>query len=113
MADDEQFDMDDDDDDDSENEEEEVEGSDDDTGFFPIDEPIVHSTQATPTTTISKQTKEQTGNKYSTSINASNNYPQDNNFEYVGKKIAESRLTIRHSIKIFSFISRRYSQIYG
>jgi hypothetical protein len=81
MADDEQFDM----DDDSDDEEEEIEGSDDDTGFFPIDEPIVHSSQTNPTTTTSKQTKEQPGNKYSTSINASNNYPQDNNFEYVGK----------------------------
>ena len=88
MADDEQFDMDDDSDVDEEDEEE-VEGSDDDTGFFPIDEPIVHhttSTQSNPTTaTVSKQTKDQTGNKYSNNINASNNYPQDNNFEYVGK----------------------------
>ncbi len=85
MADDEQFDIDTDDD---ENEE-----SDDDTGFFPIDEPIIHSTQSNTITTTatsqtskqSKTTSEQTVNKYSTGINASNNYPQDNNFEYVGK----------------------------
>jgi hypothetical protein len=87
MADDEQFDIDTDsniEDDDNENEE-----SDDDTGFFPIDEPIVHSSATTGSSQISKQTRggtsEQSGNKYSTSINTSNNYPQDTNFEYVGK----------------------------
>ncbi|CAF0788086.1 unnamed protein product [Adineta steineri] len=88
MADDDQFDIDTDSeiDDDDENEE-----SDDDTGFFPIDEPVVYSSQSSTTTSsaaaqIPKQTKgtsEQSGNKYSTSINASNNHPQDNNFEYV------------------------------
>ncbi len=85
MADDEQFDI----DADSDIDDEEDEGSDDDTGFFPIDEPIVHSSQTTTTTTTttsqtsSKQMKgisDQSGNKYST-----NNYPQDTNFEYVGK----------------------------
>jgi len=91
MADDEQFDI---DTDDSQIDDDENEESDDDTGFFPIDEPIVHSTQSNPITTTTtslqtskqiKTTSEQTVNKYSTGINASNNYPQDNNFEYVGK----------------------------
>jgi hypothetical protein len=89
MADDEQFDL----DADSDIEDEEDEGSDDDTGFFPIDEPIVHSSQTSTTTTTTSQTSskqmkatsDQSGNKYSTGINASSNYPQDNNFEYVGK----------------------------
>ena len=90
MADEEEFHMD--EDSDIEDEEEE-EGSDDDTAFFPI-EPVVHpalsSTNNTVATTassqtLSKQTDEQAANKYSTGINASNNYPQDNNFEYVGK----------------------------
>jgi hypothetical protein len=70
------------------------EGSDDDTDFFPIDEPIVHSSQSSHTTTttsssqISKPTRgvsDQSGNKYSTGVSASNNYPQDNSFEYIGK----------------------------
>jgi hypothetical protein len=88
MADDEQFDI---DTDDSERDDDvdEIEGSDDDTGFFPIDEPIAHSTQSSTTTSQtskqSKDTSEQSVNKYSTGVNTSNNYPQDNNFEYVGK----------------------------
>ncbi|CAF2052914.1 unnamed protein product [Rotaria magnacalcarata] len=93
MADDEQFDIDvnseieDDDDDDND----ENEGSDDDTCFFPIDEPIVHSSQSNTTTAaasvqVAKQgrgTSEQLVNKYSSGTSASTAHPQDNNFEYV------------------------------
>jgi hypothetical protein len=113
MADDEQFDIDTDDsergDDDDENEE-----SDDDTGFFPIDEPIVHSSQSSTTTTTSsqtskklKETSEQSVNKYSTSVNASNNYPQDNNFEYVGKcHLFDQKKKTYLNIISFSIITR-------
>ncbi len=60
----------------------ENDGSDDDTDFFPIDETIVPSSQPNTTSSqISKPTKDPSTNKYSTGIN----YPQDNNFEYVGK----------------------------
>ncbi|CAF2980314.1 unnamed protein product [Rotaria sp. Silwood2] len=89
MADDEQFDID--TDSEIEDEDDEEQGSDDDTGFFPIDEPIVHSSQSNTTTSssqIPKQTREtsdQSVNKYSTAISTSNNHPQDNNFEYVGE----------------------------
>ncbi|CAF0916373.1 unnamed protein product [Rotaria sp. Silwood1] len=84
MADDDQFDIDD-DSEDIEEDEEEQEGSDDDTGFFPIDEPIVHSSQSNNiTTTTARTSSEQSTTKLSSSLGgASNNYPQDNNFEYV------------------------------
>jgi len=112
MADDDQFDIDTDDsergDDDDENEE-----SDDDTGFFPIDEPIVHSSQSSTTTTSSqpskktKETSEQSVNKYSTSVNASNNYPQDTNFEYVGKcHLFDQKKKTYLNIISFSIITR-------
>ncbi|CAF1055744.1 unnamed protein product [Rotaria sordida] len=98
MADDEQFDIDTDSEIEDEDEDDEEQGSDDDTGFFPIDEPIVHSSQSNTTTTtttttttssssqISKQTRgasDPSVNKYSTGISTTNNHPQDNNFEYV------------------------------
>ncbi|CAM2707952.1 unnamed protein product [Rotaria socialis] len=88
MADDEQFDI----DVDSEMEDDDDnEGSDDDTGFFPIDEPIVHSSQSNTTTAASsiqatkqgRGTSEQSVNKYSSGTSASTVHPQDNNFEYV------------------------------
>ncbi|CAM4777642.1 unnamed protein product [Rotaria magnacalcarata] len=65
---------------DDNSEDAEEEGSDDDTGFFPIDESIVHSTNVTTTRTA----PEQLPAKFSSGISgASNNYPLDNNFEYV------------------------------
>ena len=96
MADEHDYDVDlnDDDDDDDEDDEDEHEQSDDDTAFFPIDEPIVHASQssqittATTTSHASKQsrtTSDLSVNKYSTGLSASNNCPQDNNFEYVGQ----------------------------
>ena len=99
MADDEQFDIDVDsemEDDEDDDDDDEDEGSDDDTGFFPIDEPVVHSSQSNTTTAsssssvaipIAKQgrgTSEQSVNKYLSGTSASVAYPQDNNFEYVG-----------------------------
>lgn len=88
--DDDQYDVDIDSDDDDE---EENQGSDDDTGFFPIDEPIVYpSSQSSETATSASQTSKAartTGelslNKYSSGLSASNNYPQENTFEYVGE----------------------------
>jgi len=84
MADDENFDMDDDDseiEDDDDNEENQES---DDGDFFPIDEPIIHSTQSN--TTVSKSNRDATVNKLSSGVNASNTHTQDNNFEYVGKR---------------------------
>jgi len=81
MADDENFDMDDDDseiEDDDDNEENQES---DDGDFFPIDEPIIHSTQSN--TTVSKSNRDATVNKLSSGVNASNTHTQDNNFEYV------------------------------
>ncbi|CAF1016019.1 unnamed protein product [Adineta steineri] len=85
MADDDQFNLDTDSEDmnEDEDDEEEEEESDDDTGFFPIDEPIVQSSQSNHVTTTTRTSSEQSTNKYSTGHSASNNYPQDNNFEYV------------------------------
>lgn len=100
MTDENEFDIDFNDDEDDDDEDDEDEQSDDDTAFFPIDEPIVHSSQSsqitttTPTTKTTTTTTSQTSkpsrttsdlsvNKYSTGLSASNNCPSDNNFEYV------------------------------
>lgn len=105
MADDEEYHMD--EDSDVEDEEEEEEGSDGDAGYFPIEEPIipppVQSSTTTTTSQPSKSSKDQPGNKYSTGVNASNNYPQDNNFEYVGK--CKPSFQLQFSI-VFSLIPR-------
>ena len=91
MADEEQYDIDIDSDEEEEEEEEEEE-SDDDTDFFPIDDPIVHPSQSSETTTATppvskaaRTTGELSWPKYSTGLGASNNYPSENNFEYVGE----------------------------
>jgi ariadne-1 len=104
MADDEQLDID--VDSEIENDEDDNEESDDDTGFFPIDEPIVPASQSTTTATSSqtskptKGTSEQAGNKYSTNVNASSNHPQDNNFEYVGEYQSISSTRIYFSLDL-------------
>jgi ariadne-1 len=66
---------------DSDEIEEEETDDDDDTGFFPIDEPVGSSSQSNNVTTT-RTSSEQSTNKYSTTLGASNNYPQDNNFMY-------------------------------
>ncbi|UJR30641.1 hypothetical protein I4U23_018165 [Adineta vaga] len=83
MADDDQFNMDTDSEDmnEEDDDEDEQQESDDDTGFFPIDEPIVQSSQSSNLAT--RTSSEQSTNKYSTGLTTSNNHPQDNNFEYV------------------------------
>lgn len=110
MADDEEYHMDEDSDIDDDDDDED---SDDETGFFPIDEPIIPQVQSsttapitttTTTTEILKLNKDQPGNKYSTGVNASNNYPQDNNFEYVGKCTCSCQF--KFNLIFFSFIPR-------
>ena len=87
MADEKQFDIDTDSEIDD-NEDHENEESDDDTDFFPIDEPIMHLSQSNTTTSSSQMSKQTTGTSEQSqnkSIGTSNNFLQDNSFEYVGK----------------------------
>lgn len=92
MAEDEQYDIDMDSEIEDEDDDENIEQSDDDTGFFPIDDTIVRTSQSNHTTAsilpsskVSRNPSEQTLHKHSTGTSASNTYPQDNNFEYVGQ----------------------------
>ena len=78
-------------DEDSDADDEDLHDSDDDADFFPIEEPVVHASQASSKAATSKPAKQtrvttdQVGTRYSSGLNVSNNYPQDSNFEYVGK----------------------------
>jgi hypothetical protein len=102
---------------DSEDIEEDEIGSDDDTGFFPIEESAAHASQSnnvTTTTTTTRTSSEQSTKKYSTGLGASNNHLQDNNFEYVGKIISNISLNKKNlNLFLFSIITRSNSQIYG
>ena len=59
-------------------------GSDDDTGFFPFGESIIHSSPSNDVATI-RTTFERLTAKFSTGHGSSKNYPHDNNFEYTGR----------------------------